>query len=597
MSTKGLLNIEAAYPQIPTKFDTNSGLAISLGNVLELLGDNDGSSGIFTSGSGNTVTIGVSTATAASESALATKGISSFDSFYFTVTDGYVTFNQSQLEGVLTITTDEGGDPVEPDVNGNVNITGTNGIITSGQGLSSTVTVSGVNATTSVVGVVELATSAETIAGSSSTLTTTPSGINAKLGDQTANSLPYGAGASSAIAWTSALTDGQIVIGATGAAPAAANITSTGGTVAITNSANGINLEVGAATPTSCVTDSGTATPALNVLNVLGGTLCDTAGAGNTITLNVDGTVIASLVSDSGTATGSSNSATVTGGTLIGTTATGATLTINADDTVVASVSTDSGSVTPSSNAFTLAGGTNINTAGSGATATVNLDDAITLTTVNATTFDTNIAAAGVTLSGTTLAADGTDSDIDITITPKGTGDVVISSADINGGTIDNTAIGGSTPAAGEFSTLGVNGAYDFPTSDGSADQVLTTNGSGTVSWQDSVGGIAWNEVTGTTQTAAIDNGYYCNNASLVTVTLPATAAAGSVVRVAGKGAGGWKIAQPSGVTIHFLDTDTTTGTSGYLEFTHKYDAVELLCITADTDWVVISSMGNITVA
>lgn len=35
-------------------------------------------------------------------------------------------------------------------------------------------------------------------------------------------------------------------------------------------------------------------------------------------------------------------------------------------------------------------------------------------------TFDTNVAAAGVTLAGTTLAADGTDAAIPITITPKG---------------------------------------------------------------------------------------------------------------------------------------------------------------------------------
>ena len=47
-----------------------------------------------------------------------------------------------------------------------------------------------------------------------------------------------------------------------------------------------------------------------------------------------------------------------------------------------------------------------------------------TVTTINATTFDTNVAAAGVTLVGTTLSADGTDANIDITITPKGTASI-----------------------------------------------------------------------------------------------------------------------------------------------------------------------------
>lgn len=48
-----------------------------------------------------------------------------------------------------------------------------------------------------------------------------------------------------------------------------------------------------------------------------------------------------------------------------------------------------------------------------------------TITTANVTTLDTNVAAAGVTLSGTTLSADGTDANININITPKGTGDLI----------------------------------------------------------------------------------------------------------------------------------------------------------------------------
>jgi len=46
----------------------------------------------------------------------------------------------------------------------------------------------------------------------------------------------------------------------------------------------------------------------------------------------------------------------------------------------------------------------------------------ITATTGYITTLDTNVAAAGMTIAGTTITADGTDTNIDITVTPKGTG-------------------------------------------------------------------------------------------------------------------------------------------------------------------------------
>jgi len=58
----------------------------------------------------------------------------------------------------------------------------------------------------------------------------------------------------------------------------------------------------------------------------------------------------------------------------------------------------------------------------SNSTVKVSVDNLTKGRTVNATTFDTDVAAAGVTLSGTTLAADGTDAAININITPKGAG-------------------------------------------------------------------------------------------------------------------------------------------------------------------------------
>jgi len=109
-------------------------------------------------------------------------------------------------------------------------------------------------------------------------------------------------------------------------------------------------------------------------------------------------------------------------------------------------------------------------------------------------------------------------------------------------------------------------------------------------------GGLTWNEETTTSATMAVDNGYIANNASLVTLTLPTTAAVGKIVRVAGKGAGGWKIAQNASEVIHFLSTDTTIGTGGSISSTNSYDAIEIICTVADTEWTVISSVGNFSI-
>lgn len=64
------------------------------------------------------------------------------------------------------------------DIIGGITVTGSNGVAVTGSG-TPTIGISGTNATTSAVGVVELATSAEALAMSSSTLVVTPSGLAA----------------------------------------------------------------------------------------------------------------------------------------------------------------------------------------------------------------------------------------------------------------------------------------------------------------------------------------------------------------------------------------------------------------------------------
>lgn len=109
-------------------------------------------------------------------------------------------------------------------------------------------------------------------------------------------------------------------------------------------------------------------------------------------------------------------------------------------------------------------------------------------------------------------------------------------------------------------------------------------------------GAMTWTEVTGTSQAAAVNNGYITNNVALVTVTLPSTAAVGQRVAITGKGAGLWSLAQNAGQTVHFGSFDTTAGVGGSITASVRYDCLEVQCTTANTDWVVIRSVGALVI-
>lgn len=133
----------------------------------------------------------------------------------------------------------------------------------------------------------------------------------------------------------------------------------------------------------------------------------------------------------------------------------------------------------------------------------------------------------------------------------------------------------------------------------GPDNQVLTTDSTTPdgVKWAPQASIFPFTEVTGTAQAMVINNGYIANNASLVTSTLPSTSAVGDLVWIVGQGAGGWQIAQNVGQTIHFGNQDTTMGISGHLDSTNQYDAIQLLCTAANTDWTCTGiSQGNISV-
>lgn len=164
-------------------------------------------------------------------------------------------------------------------------------------------------------------------------------------------------------------------------------------------------------------------------------------------------------------------------------------------------------------------------------------------------------------------------------LTTSGAGSTI--TLDLDNGTDGQLLIGGG--AAPVWATLTSTGGT-----------VDITNGANSINLEIS-GGIEWVKVIAS-QTMEINHGYIPNDAGLITLTLPATAAVGDIIEIAGLGAGGWKIAQNAGQTIHYNSNDTTAGVAGYLSSTNRYNAIAIVCTVADTEFVVKSSCGNITI-
>jgi trimeric autotransporter adhesin len=121
---------------------------------------------------------------------------------------------------------------------------------------------------------------------------------------------------------------------------------------------------------------------------------------------------------------------------------------------------------------------------------------------------------------------------------------------------------------------------------------VSITNAAGSITISAAGGAMTWTTVTASTQAAAISNGYITNNATGVTITLPATAAIGDIVEIMGLNAGGWTLAPNSGQNIRFGTANTTVS----LASTAQYDTIRVRCLVANTQWSVVDRQGNITV-
>lgn len=125
---------------------------------------------------------------------------------------------------------------------------------------------------------------------------------------------------------------------------------------------------------------------------------------------------------------------------------------------------------------------------------------------------------------------------------------------------------------------------------------ITIVNGAGSITISSS-GSAGWVDQTTGSVTMAVNTGYTSDDgASLVTFTLPTTSAIGDFVEINGKGSGLYTIAQATGQQIHFGNIASTSGAGGTVSSTLQYDCIRLRCITANTIWVVVSSVGNFTI-
>lgn len=126
---------------------------------------------------------------------------------------------------------------------------------------------------------------------------------------------------------------------------------------------------------------------------------------------------------------------------------------------------------------------------------------------------------------------------------------------------------------------------------------VLTSTGASSLpTWQAS-SSIPTSAITAD-QTAAVNTAYVINKVTTRCVlTMPASAAVGDKILVrGGSDVGGWRLAGITSLIFHASGTTSVTGTGAFIDSGNQWDAVEIICIVANTEWIIATSTGQLTI-
>ena len=135
---------------------------------------------------------------------------------------------------------------------------------------------------------------------------------------------------------------------------------------------------------------------------------------------------------------------------------------------------------------------------------------------------------------------------------------------------------------------VGSTGATPVPATITAGTGISITNGAGAITITNTGVMSGWVSIAGTTQTAAVNTAYVVANAAQTTITLPVTAALGSIVEVAGLGAGGWILAPGAGQSIQVGSVNAATSVTS----ANANDCIRVVCTVANTTWTMLSSVS-----